>query len=480
MAVSRIARFEWRLLSADRSLRWLSVVFALVVAYGIFNGVSWVRFQRETIDSVVLEEAQRHHDARTQIARITSGDSAGLKAWLDPRIPSNAGGTIATRYAVLPPAPLAALAIGQSDLYPYYARISTRIKQSFIVNDEIENPTNLLSGRFDLAFAVIYLFPLLILAMTYNLISAEREQGTLAMILSQPVRVRRVMTTKILVRAGIVLALAIVLTCAAAIAAGVGVTAPGVGARLGLWCAIVVLYGAFWFAVALGVNTLGRSSATNAIILLGVWLGVVVLIPSLYNVIVTTAHPTPSRVELTTALRKATTDATERGSVVLQKYYLDHPEMMGGVPDMDNFAARAVAVQEDVEKIMGPTLAAFDQRIAEQQTLADRYRFVSPAIVTQAALYDAAGTGVYRYRHFQTLVDGYHARWQQFFFPRVFARQALRAADYDALPAWSYQEESIGGVAQRTANGLLWLLIPTIVAISWSARGLRRLDLAER
>jgi ABC-2 type transport system permease protein len=41
--------------------------------------------------------------------------------------------------------------VGQGDLLPYYVRVTTQPKQAFINNDEIENPTHLLLGRFDLA-----------------------------------------------------------------------------------------------------------------------------------------------------------------------------------------------------------------------------------------------------------------------------------------------------------------------------------------
>ena len=113
------------------------------------------------------------------------------------------------RYAMARPGPLAALAVGQGDLYPYYFKMTNRSKQTFINNDEIENPTNLLAGRFDLGFVTVFLFPLLILAMSYNLISAEREQGTLAMALAQPVRLRTLAMGKAAFRAAVVLTLAI-------------------------------------------------------------------------------------------------------------------------------------------------------------------------------------------------------------------------------------------------------------------------------
>lgn len=475
-----IRSFEWRLLRADRTVLAASLLFGAVVAYGLYNGASWVRFQQRTIEGVRAEERHRLEGHKATIARLAAGDTAGVKPWTDPRVPSNAGGTLAARYTILPPASLAVLAVGQSDLYPYYAKISTRTKQTFIVNDEIENPTNLLSGRFDLSFVVIYLFPLIILALTYNVVSAEREQGTLALLLSQPVSARRIILRKLGVRAAIVFVLVLGLTIAGVLVGGVDVTRPDAVPRLGLWALVVVLYGALWFAAALAVNSLGRSSAANAVILLAVWLGVVVLVPSLYNVAITTVVPSPSRVEMTTALRQATNQANEQGTALLQRYYLDHPELMGGgdSASMNNYAARSIVVQEAVERSMGPTLRGFDKQLAAQQRLADKYRYASPAIVTQASLLDVAGTSAHRYAHFQRLVDDYHAEWRAFFFPRIFARAQLTGSEYDALPVFRFQEEPVGSLLARVAPGLVVLAVFAAVIGIAGLRGLRRLSLS--
>jgi ABC-2 type transport system permease protein len=471
---------EWRLLRADRGVQVVAVLFIAVIAYGLFNGVSWVRFQEETISGVQTEERARLTAHKATIGRLAGGDTSGVFPWTDPRVPSNAGGTLAARYTILPPASLASLAVGQSDLYPYYAKISTRTKQTFIVNDEIENPTNLLSGRFDLSFVIVYLFPLVILALTYNLVSAEREQGTLALLLSQPVPARRVLARKLGIRAAVVFALAVGVTVVGALLSGVDVSRPDALPRLATWVAVVALYGAIWFAAAVAVNTLGRGSATNAVILLSAWLAVVVLLPSLYNVAITTAIPSPSRVEMTTALREATNEANEQGTVLMQRYYLDHPELMGGdSANMNNYAARSIVVLESVERSMGPTLAQFDARLVEQQRLADRYRFVSPALVTQSALLDVAGTSAHRYAHFQRLVDEYHAQWRAFFFPKVFSRAQLAASDYDRLPAFQYREESVAAVMNRVAPGLVALALVLALVASFAWRRLGRIRLIE-
>jgi ABC-2 type transport system permease protein len=168
----------------------------------------------------------------------------------------------------------------------------------------------------------------------------------------------------------------------------------------------------------------------------------VLLIPSLVNVVVTAAYPVPSRVEMIQGVRRASTEATRRGSQLLAKYYEDHPDLVpdSGKPDLNDFYTRAVAVQTETEKLTQPVIQHFDHQALAQQGLVDRFRFLSPAIVTQAALNDLAGTSAHRYRHFLSLVDDFHQSWRDFFNPKILRQTKLTADDYDQGPAFHFRE----------------------------------------
>jgi ABC-2 type transport system permease protein len=261
--LKRVMRHEWRSLVADHTLRVVVPLFALVIGYGVYNGAAWVRFQRATLDAARQEEGARYAKAKAEVAAIEQGGKPA-SPFANPRLASVAAGRTGPRYAALPPAPLAALSVGQSDLYPYYFKVSSQSKQTFAANDEIENPSNLLAGRFDLAFVIIYLYPLLILALSYNLISAEREQGTLQLMMSQPVSLRSFVAGKVWLRASVVLALAVGFSLAGFLLSGASLGAEGALVRLLLWVAVVAGYGAFWFALAVAVNARRRLARLRA------------------------------------------------------------------------------------------------------------------------------------------------------------------------------------------------------------------------
>jgi ABC-2 type transport system permease protein len=478
--LTRIIGHEWRTMAADRTLRLATILFVLIFGYAIYNGASWVSFQERTLELAAKDESQRLAELRREIAAIEAGGEPPTVSFRDPRGPALVGGFRGQRYATAPPGPLSALAVGQADLYPYYFKVTNRSRQLFVNNDEIENPTNLLTGRFDLGFVVVYLLPLLVLALAYNLISAEREQGTLAMALAQPVRLRTLAVGKVACRAGFVVALSVGISSVGGVLAGVDVTQTENLARLGLWAAVIAAYAAFWFALAVAVNALGHGSATNAIALVAVWLCMVVVAPALVNVVVTSLYPVPSRVELIRAMREASSEASAQGSRVLSKYYEDHPELAPAAKDVApaDFMVTSQAVQESVDRSIEPVLARYDDQLARQQAMVDRLRFLSPAIVAQEALNDVAGTGLARNKHFLHQVDEYHRAWQGFFVPKIMRRELLSESDFATIPEFQFREESTAAVAGRASVGLAGLLLPTLAVGLFGLAAFRRYPVA--
>jgi ABC-2 type transport system permease protein len=473
--LTHVMRLEWRNLRADGTLSLVVALFAGFIGFGVLNGTAWSRAQERTMRAIQAEEQRTRADLERNLAEGVRG-SARPEARSDPGNPGAVGRSLGRSYAVLPPSLLAPLAVGQTDLHPSYFRVTTDGKEAFASQEELENPLNLLTGRFDLAFALVFLMPLLILALGYNVLSGEKEDGTLAMTLSQPVALGTVALGKVTLRAMVVLLLSVGFALIAALIGGVSLTTEGVGARLLPWVGVIVAYSAFWFAAAFAVNAVGRGSATNAIILAGLWLALVVLIPTLIHVAVTTLHPVPSRIELIQSVREASTEAVQQGSRLLAGYYEDHPEYAprDGKPDPGDFSLRQLARQDLVERRIQPVLERHEAQLARQQALVDRLRYLSPAIVAQEALHDAVGRGAPRYHHFLEQVARFHSGYRAFFVPRAFHGERLTATDYAAIPRFRYQEEPGSAVASRVVPAILALAVPALVIATFALAALRR------
>jgi len=474
--LNTILRHEWRSLSADASVWIVVAVFAGAIGYGTLNGARWVAFQQEAIAEAQQEEAERYQRHQTEIVRINR-ENATVSAFSDPRNPDAVGRALGARYAVLPPTPVAALSVGQSDLLPYYFRMTTDAKETILAAAELENPHRLLAGRFDLAFVIIYLYPLLILALTYNVLSSEKEQGTLVLTLSQPVSLRTLVAGKVLLRFVLFMGAVGFLALMALVVGGVDLGASGVAPRLALWAVAVAVYGLFWFAAAVAVAAFGKPSATNATALAGIWLVLVVLLPSLLNISATTMYPVPSRVEMIQAMRVASDEANAEGSTLLARYYEDHPELATGDAQqaMNDFNLIRVAVGAEVERRVRPVLDRYTRQLAAQQQVVGRARVLSPAILMQDALNDISGTGTARHRRFMQQVESYHEQWRSYFVGLIF--QKARLQDYAGLPRFAFEEETTAAVASRAAVSLAAIAIPTVLIAAFAYTSIRRYPL---
>jgi ABC-2 type transport system permease protein len=429
-------RFEWRLSWRDRAV-WASCIALLFsVGFALHNGAARVATQESAIEAARADETRRLTSLRKTLKDIDAGRIEDeLPPFRDPRNAIFVGGGSGAAVAVLPPAPLAIVAIGQSDLYPAAIKVTSGGKDSFLFSDEIENPAHLASGSIDLAFVLVFLFPLAILALCYDLISSEREKGTLSLTLASARDPRLVLSGKLAVRAGIPLAATLI-----AIVAGVAFysgAAAVVSADFSILSAAVVGFGVFWALLAAAVNGRDTDSAHNALALMTAWVVVTLIIPSAINAVSNLAYPPPSRVEMVLAARAASIDADKQRDATLARYADEHKDATA--PDMKRGSdrersLRRLAVQEAARARVDSVVAASDAQLQRQHDLANRLSFASPALLMYRAVVDLAGAGEARYAAFLSRIDDFHDIWRGFFLDRARAGQPLAAEDYDKFP----------------------------------------------
>lgn len=233
------------------------------VGYGINNGKAWAGKQQRAVAAAQAEEKARLKENRENLVAMQEGRYAAPSSFRNPANPFWMGNRHAATYAVLPPTALAMTAIGQSDLNPPYIAVSADSKETFLFNEEIESPGNLLIGYFDLAFFIVFLFPLLIIALSYNVLSGEREQGTLAILMSNPIRLGTLLIAKLAFRAALVILPTVAITVAMLVLNGAPLSSMDGIARLAWWVALTTAYGLLWFAVAAATGIAGKSSDTT-------------------------------------------------------------------------------------------------------------------------------------------------------------------------------------------------------------------------
>jgi ABC-2 type transport system permease protein len=350
------------------------------------------------------------------------------------------GFSILSQPVFLPSGPLRPLALGQSDTLPDHYPVTAHAAYSFMNSTDIVNPNNLLAGSFDVAFVMVFVLPVFIIALVFDLLSREKERGLLALTMAHGVSLPSYTLAKCFARSCIVLGVTVLVTLLGFLVAGVDFNAPGVIADAAAWLLVVLLYALFWFAVGLFVNALDCRSETNGILMANTWLVAVVVLPALVNVIATAAFPAPSRVTLTTELREAAGEAEENAAAVREAYFFDHPELAADNEAPGAFFREVLASELAIERSIAPLLEAFESQAAERAGVVDVLMYLSPAILTQQALTAIAGTEDARYTTFRHQVREFHQKYRTFFADRLLADQPMTAADLEQLPEFEFAE----------------------------------------
>ncbi len=451
---SHLFHLELRLLARERAAWVLLALFAAALAYGLWNGSGLAQRHREVATELTLDAEQFQTQLRHHLAQQS----------VDPKAIAGRGTT-----AVLPPAPLPLLSTGQSDLSPDHQTVVLwKLAAPADTRSELENPSHLMAGRFDFSFVLVWLYPLFLLALVYDLIAGDRESGTLRLALARGITPWRWIARRALARGLPMLTLAALATLAAGFLGGSGDT----GTRLMLALAVVLAYGLFWIALAVAVNAVARSAAGAATALGAAWVLLVLVVPTLLNVTVETLYPTPSRPELVAAGRKASGEAEKRGGELLNSFYRDHPELAPPGQQAD-FAAQHLTVQSEVGRAVEPVRQKFDAQLARQQTAVGQWRFLSPAIAAHEALSDLAGTSYWRHRAFREQVGELRQTVSDFFTPRIHKRAPITMADFDKLPRFEFREEPAGVWMVRVLASLAGMLALAGALGVWAWRSLR-------
>ncbi|MDE2833956.1 MAG: ABC transporter permease subunit [Bacteroidota bacterium] len=478
--LGKILNHEIRLLRRDRTAWIILTLLAVLMMYAAVNGRQEQLLRQDAAAETMaayqtrIAEAQRVAEALEAEMRE---DSLSLDTYdWGPRDPYNVGSSLG-HPVILPPLPLARFAIGQSDLYPSSYRVSAASSVALGQSDQLENPFKLLVGHFDLAFVTLFLYPLLILTLTFALTAEEKDSGTLRLVMTQPVSLSTLVWAKVLSRSGLLVGAALMLMVVAFVVTGAAFE--GGWDRFGLWLIITLLYGSFWFGLALLVSAFGRSAATNAIILAVCWLAFVVILPSLINVVAGTLYPVPSRMAFVTAMRAETTVAEQQSSESLAKFLHDHPEIAPVSDDEANFAMLRVVRDERIAEQLAPVMEQFVRQQERQHEFVRALGYLSPTLVTHGMLLDAAGTGQTRYKIFRDQVDAFQASWQEHFVPKYFASVAFQSADYDTMPRFEYREVKLAELLDRLVFPALFLTLITAILGGIGLRQHRKYPVAE-
>lgn len=449
---------EWRKL---RKNAWFFIALLLVGAlygYAFHHRYSVVVAQQARLDSAAADSKKKYASYLTMIDSAVRLNKSFPTYTSDPRNPAQLTRGV-PRYGFLHQTPLSVLAIGQSDLFVRDWALNVWNRDPRLVAADIKNPLQLMFGQLDPATVLILLLPLLVIGFSYNILSGEREDGTLKIVSVQAASLKSWMAAKLLLPAAILFAFFFLETIILFLIYSVPwwqqslhVVAFGI---------LLLLYIGFWAGLCLLVNLYKRSSATNAVWLLGAWLMFTFILPSLFNMLAYQSFGAPSRVSFITTYRTAYGDA-ERGDrqETLNKYFFDHPEL--SKPDTSNkkyapntFPKASAIFYEYVYQKAEPVYDAYRQKRSGANRFAAAASFLSPSTLLQNGFNTISNSSQEQFLAFQDSAIRFRTTYLRWVKAKLVQDQELTWNDVKTLPSFEMATAKLSAAVWWVCAGLL-------------------------
>lgn len=430
-------KYELKILLRSWWIQLISILLLVLFVFAAFNGQNKIEKRNENISEA--RESVKISDKKmlSLLDSIENGMSVNVSRWQNPESPI-AIGNYYPRVAAMDPIDMGFLAVGQSDIFTHYVMPTVSGDDFALSFTEMTSPIQLLFGSFDLMFVVIYLLPLIIIAFSYNVLSEEKERGTLRLIASQPISIRKWVLQKLALRLfWMTLIIIIVSAIVFSLYANVSI------ANFISFLTLVFCYMLFWFSLAFAINVSIANSAKNALSLLGLWIVFVLLIPSVISQTGDVFYPIPSRTKLISEMREHKAEATKKQDEILDNFLRDHPEYaVNDSTQSRTFWHSYIASQKLIKEELQPLLSSYEEKLEKQQAWVSKFQWISPAIVTQRAIGNMAGTTKQDYVNFQTQVYKFAEEWRDYFVPLLYNNQSFKKSMYDELPRFNYKSDT--------------------------------------
>jgi ABC-2 type transport system permease protein len=443
---------ELRLLARSPVSAWALGLLWLLASLAVASG-SW--------------EIARQRDTLARLSALQQAELAALAA--KPQVAHDAGAAAYYSFHSTwdPPTAAAFLALGMRDSAPYVLRVRALALQSQLHEGESFNPTLAVAGRFDLAFVLIYLAPLVLIALLHDLVDAERRAGRLGTLMALP-HGRRLWRRRAALRTG--LAFGCLALPVLAGAAFNGMPGEAVAVVIG----VIAAYVAFWAGLAVGVASRGRRAAAHATALMGAWVLLTLVLPALAHAALARALPVHKGVDLTLAQRQAVHAAWDRPpGETMARFFLSHPQWRGTAPLPVGFHWKwYYAFQQLGDERVAGQVAAYRASLIARQRWTERLGWLLPGVGVQAALHRVADTDLESQLAYQDAITAFHGRLRAFFYPYLFNDAAFGASDFAAQPRFVPAAKAVSVPASQ----LLGLALLALAAACFGLRCSRRIE----
>ncbi|KRB55658.1 DUF3526 domain-containing protein [Flavobacterium sp. Root186] len=313
--------------------------------------------------------------------------------------------------------PISSLAIGQRDVNPSIQSVTIRGLEAQKYDSELNNPSNLLSGNIDFSFVLLYLFPLLIIAFSYNIISEEKESGTWKIVATQSPNTFLYILKLFYVRILSLIGLLSLLLLIAVLLLQIPIDKAFI-----LFYGIAVLYILFWFSVCFFIVSLNKNSNFNAVILLTIWLFLIIILPAGINTYIINKYKVPEALELTLTQRNAYHEKWDMDKQeTLDKFYKHYPQFKHyPLPETEFSWLWYYAMQQMGDDESAIQSKELESKLEQRNNASEWIAQFIPTLHTQIQLNEIAKSDLRNQLLFLKETKQFHEKLRLHFYPKIF------------------------------------------------------------
>jgi len=359
--------------------------------------------------------------------------------------------------------PINSLAIGQRDVNPSIQSVTIRGLEGQKYDAELNNANNLLAGNIDFSFILIYLFPLLIISFSYNIISEEKESGTWKIVATQSQNTFVYILKLFYIRFLSLIVLLSILLFIAVLFLNIPLDL-----SFFIFYGIAILYILFWFAVCFFIVSLQKDSNFNAVTLLTIWLFLIIIVPAGINAYIVNQYKVPEALELTLKQRNAyhekwDTDKNE----TMEKFYKHYPQFRDyKIPEDKEFSwLWYYAMQQMGDDESAVLSKELETKLQQRNLASQRIAQFIPTLHTQLQLNEIAHSDLANQLLFLKETSKFHEKMRLYFYPKIFDNAPVYQQKWENFKVETFKDSSETSFGKTFLPLLLFILL--LIGFGW-------------
>ena len=424
-----ISKFEYfHLVNAPYKIISI-LLYAISIFYGCQTGYDLFKKHQNEIKSIESKNLNFENKMLVQYDELEQGLIE--KPRRDPTVPYWAIWNTPS-YALKNPSAMIVFSTGQAEQYGYYKKVTNW--STIFDNDlaeEIANPERLALGTLDFGFVLLFLTPILLIILLFNIGGLERDNSFDKLIYLNDISKKAWLATRFSYYFLIVFTLICFLLAPYAILSG---ALKNELTSFFTLLTIIFLYVFLWTSVFYLINYWGKGSVDQALKMISVWVVLSIIMPGLFHQITSIKFSTNYMVDYLDVARDQRYEIFDMSTDTLQKELLmSFPMLKNSIYAQDTTIDKGI-VNRSISGLVNVLNKKAAVKIEKESELKNDYvrstLILNPLMYFENKINEISRTDYYAYRRFRESIQNTIDRKIEFILRDTWNREEVDKERY--------------------------------------------------